>query len=250
MSIILNISDDFIKKVVSCINSAVTDDIIQDTRQANMNRSTMNSYSFRIWDLINRNVCNTFNGDPNVVVGFTKRGIWNFTPIFDKKTSMLFTLMREERFRAVKYDKRNREHYVYELARIFNVDLEPQQQSFFELDSNLEKTKGSVRRVCNDLLISTEMVKHHAIVLFSSHDGLLNSVRFCMINCNFEECETMSWNDYIGVSESIVVEQTTNDDHKQNNPTMGLSYTPKAKKKKQLNLDIVAKNDSDNAMAK
>ena len=82
------------------------------------------------------------------------------------------------------------------------------------------------------------MVKRHAIVLFSSQDGLLNSVRCCMINCNFEECETVTWNEYIGVAESVVVEQITNDNPKQNNPTMGLQYTPKAKKKKQLNIDI------------
>ena len=71
-----------------------------------------------------------------------------------------------------------------------------------------------------------------------------------MINCNFEECESVSWNEYIGVSESLVVEQTDDDDHKKNNPTMGLLYTPKAKKKKQLNLDIAAKSDSDISEAK
>lgn len=69
-------------------------------------------------------------------------------------------------------------------------------------------------------------------------------------NCNFEECESVSWNEYIGVSESLVVEQTENDDHKKNNPTMGLVYTPKAKKKKQLNLDIATKSESDIPEAK
>lgn len=45
-----NFSDDFIKSIVSSIHSAVTDDIIQDTRQADMERSGMNSYPSRIWD--------------------------------------------------------------------------------------------------------------------------------------------------------------------------------------------------------
>lgn len=66
-----------------------------------------------------------------------------------------------------------------------------------------------------------------------------------MINCNFEECENISWNEYIGVSESVIVEQTFNNEHKQNDPTMGLGFTPKARKKKKLNLDIAAKSDSD-----
>jgi hypothetical protein len=162
---------------------------------------------------------------------------------------MLVTIMREERFYEVKRDSKNHKHYIYELANMFNADLEFQQQTMFEPGPNEEKIKDSVKRICNDLLISTEIVQHYAMVLFSSHDELLNSIRCCMINCNFEECENVSWNEYIGVSESVVVEQTTNDDDKKKNPTMGLEYTPKAKKKKQLNHDIATKSDSDIAEA-
>ena len=250
MSFITNFSDEFIKSIVSSISSAVTDDIMQDTRQANMERSVMNSYPSRIWDLINRNVCTAFTYNPDVVVAFTKRGPWNLIAIFDKATGMLLTLMREERFFEIKRDSKNHKHYVYELANMFNADLEIQQQSFFAIDENKDKIKKSIERICNDLLISTEMVEHHAMVLFSSRDELLHSIRCCMINCNFEECESVSWNEYIGVSESLVVEQTDDDDHKKNNPAMGLLYTPKAKKKKQLNLDIAAKSDSDISEAK
>lgn len=249
MSFITNFSDDFIKSIVSSISSAVTDDIMQDTRQANMERNVMNSYPSRIWDLINRNVRTAFSYNTDVVVAFTKRGPWNLIAIFDKATGMLLTLMREERFCEVKRDSKKHKHYVYELANMFNADLEIQQQSFFAIDENTEKIKKSIERICNDLLISTEMVEHHAMVLFSSRDELLHSIRCCMVNCNFEECESVSWNEYIGVSESLVVEQT-DDDHKKNNPTMGLLYTPKAKKKKQLNLDIAAKSDSDISEAK
>lgn len=250
MSFITNFSDNFIRSIVSSISSAVTDDILQDTRQANMERRHMNSYPSRIWDLINRNVCNAFTYNSDVVVAFTKRGPWNLIAIFDKATGMLLTLMREERFYEVKRDPKSHRHYVYELANMFNADLEIQQQSLFTIDVNKDKIKKSVERICDDLLISTEMVQHHAMVLFSSQDELLHSIRCCMINCNFEECETVSWNEYIGVSESVVVEQTVNGDNKKNNPTMGLEYTPKAKKKKQLNLDVAIKSDSDISVAK
>lgn len=250
MSFITNFNDDFIRSIVASINSAVTDDIMQDTRHASMDRNVMNSYPSRIWDLINRNVCAAFTYFSDVIVEFTKRGPWNLLAIFDKSTGMLVTLMREERFYEVKRDSKNHKHYIYELANMFNADLEIQQQSMFEPDPNEEKIKESIKRICDDLLISTEMVQHHAIILFSSHDELMNSIRCCMINCNFEECETVSWNEYIGVSESVVVEQTTHDDNKSKNPTMGLDYTSKAKKKKQLNLDIATKSDIDIAEAK
>lgn len=245
MSFITNFSDGFIRNIVSSINSAVTDDIMQDTRQANMNRNSMNSYPSRIWDLINRNICNAFKHTPEVVVAYTKRGPWNLVVIFDKTTGMLLTLMREERFYEVKRNPKSHKHYVYELANMFNADLEIQQQSLLVSEENIEKIKKSVERICNDLLVSTDIIQHHAMVLFSARDELLHSVRCCMINCNFEECENISWNEYIGVSESVIVEQTFNNEHKQNDPTMGLGFTPKARKKKKLNLDIAAKSDSD-----
>lgn len=245
MLFITGFSDDFIRNIVSSINSAVTDDIMQDTRQANMNRNSMNSYPSRIWDLINRNVCNAFMYNPEVIVKYTKRGPWNLIVIFDKATGMLLTLMREERFYEVKRDSKNHKHYVYELAKMFNADLEIQQQSLLVSEENIEKIKKSVERICNDLLISTDIIQHHAMVLFSAQDELLHSVRCCMINCNFEECENIFWNEYIGVSESVIVEQTSNNEHKQNDPTMGLGFTPKARKKKLNLLDIAAKSDSD-----
>lgn len=250
MSLITNFSDDFIYSIVSSINSAVTDDILQDIRQADMKRSVMNSYPSRIWDLINRNVCASFKNNPNIIVAFTKRGPWNLIAIFDKTTGMLLTLMREERFCEVKRSPQSHKHYVYELANMFNADLEVQQQSLLEIDENEERIKKSVERICKNLLISADMVQHHAIVLFSSRDELLHSIRCCLINCNFEECETVSWNEYISVDESIVVEQTTIDDHKKNNPTMGLEYTSKAKKKKQIYFDISTKTFSDIPEAK
>lgn len=245
MSFITNFSDGFIRNIVSSINSAVTDDIMQDTRQANMNRNSMNSYPSRIWDLINRNICNAFKHTPEVVVAYTKRGPWNLVVIFDKTTGMLLTLMREERFYEVKRNPKSHKHYVYELANMFNADLEIQQQSLLVSEENIEKIKKSVERICNDLLVSTDIIQHHAMVLFSARDELLHSVRCCMINCNFEECENIFWNEYIGVSESVIVEQTSNNEHKQNDPTMGLGFTPKARKKKLNLLDIAAKSDSD-----
>lgn len=250
MSFSINFNDNFIKKIVSSINSAVTDDIMQDTRQVNLERNVMNSYPSRIWDLINRNVCTAFTYNPDVIVAYTKRGPWNLIAIFDKTTNTLLTLMREERFYEVKRDKKSHRHYIYELAKKFNIDLEIQQQSFLSLDENEDKIKKSVERICSDLLISTEMVTHHAMVLFSSRDELLLSIRCCMINCNFEECESVFWNEYIGVSESLVVEQTDSDEYKANNSAIGLAYTPKARKKKQLNLDITTKYNNDISEAK
>ena len=244
MSLITNFSDDFIRNIVSSVNLAVTDDIKQDTRQLRMERSKMNSYPSRIWDLINRNICVAFANNANVVVNFTNRGPWKLIAIFDKMTGMLITLMREERFCSIKKNTDYRKHYINQLASMFNADLDNVQQSFFVRNYDKDISKKTVEHICNDLFISTEMVQHHAVVLFSVNNELLHSMRCCMINKFFEEFESVSWNEYIKISESIVVEQVTNKDPKKNDPTLGLEYTQRAKRKKRLNHNISAMAES------
>lgn len=79
-----------------------------------------------------------------------------------------------------------------------------------------------------------ETVEHHAIVLFSAKNEILHSIRCVMINRNFDECESVSWNEYISVNESTVVEQVNKDDIIYNTPNRGLKYTDRAKRKQNL----------------
>lgn len=245
MSLLTFKDSEFPSKCVAAINSAVTDDILEDIRRQRLSRNKMNSTPSRIWDFINRNISETFAGDSNVVTGYTTRGPWKLVPIFDKKTGFLFTIMREERFYTVRKDPKNHSHYVYELAEGFNFELQPIQQTLISSDSTTDTLKSAIQRICDDLLISQNMVKKHALILFSSNDDMLLSVRCCMINKFFEECESVSWNEFIKVGESSVVDQIINLESKFNNPTHGLTLSERAKKRKKLNADISAKSNSD-----
>ncbi len=230
MEHINNLSLAFVQGLVNGIYDAVTDDIILDTRNANLDRQCMNSYPSRVWDLINRNILSSFKTNDSIVAHCTSRGPWKLIAIFDKISGLLFTIMREERFFCIKNDRKNAHHYIALLAQMFNIALPKGQQTLFDYESDENEVKKSVERICDDLFISPDMVKHHAIVLFSAKNEVLNSIRCIMINRNFEECESVSWNKFINVNESTIVPQIdTNDNQAYNSPNRGLKLTAKAK---------------------
>lgn len=226
-----DLDHNFSEKVVNAINRAVTDDIKKDIIDARLSKNDMNSYGSRIWDLINRNIYDAFNDDTNVVTGITTRGPWKLRPIFEKKSGFVFTIMREERFYSVRKDPQNYKHYIGELACGLNQDLECLQQTFLEKNYVEEKITATIEKISNDISLSTDMIKKHAIILFSSTEDLLVSVRCCMINPMFEECASISWNNFIKVHDSVVVDKISEIESKFNAPMHGLSLTNKAKEK-------------------
>ena len=222
-----------VSRLVKCIENAATDGVMQDMLMANLDRQTMNSLPTRSWDLINRDVKAELYSNPDVSVGFTRRNAWNVLAFFDKNTGVLFTLMRKERLKALSKSPTLRSHYVPQLSSSFNGDLPIYQQTLFNNECD-DFTKKSVERICHDLFISPEMVKNYAIILFSSDPDMFHSIDCVMVNRNFEICETIPLSGFVTAGESIVVEQV-DDDLKNNNSTLGLKYTEKARRKRGTN---------------
>jgi len=249
MTSLKEIDSKILENLVGAVNKAVTDDIKQDVNELRLSQHNMNSYPSRIWDLINRNIIETFSKNLFVITNFTKRGPWNLLPIFDKESGVLFTIMREERFSTIKKDPQRLKHYVGELARVLNVDMDEYQQTLFETNPINNKMQSSIQKIIQDLSLTREMVKNHALILFTARDGLLISIRCCIINSLFEECQTMSLNDFIKVCESVVVDKVSEPESKFNDPTHGLSLTNKAKKRKGLQPNLSEKTHDDEAKA-
>ena len=222
-----------VSRLVRCIEGAATDSVIQDMRLANLDRQTMNSLPTRSWDLINRDVKSELYSNSDVSVGFTRRNAWNMLAFFDKNTSVLFTLMRKERLKSLSKSPNLRTHYISQLACSFNGDLPIYQQTLFNNECD-DYTRTSVERICHDLFISPEMVKNYAIILFSSDPDMFHSIDCVMVNRNFEICETIPLSQFVAASESVVVEQV-DDGIKNNNSTLGLKYTEKARRKRGIN---------------
>ncbi|MCJ8173514.1 DUF5986 family protein [Clostridium botulinum] len=231
---LINKSPDFIKRIEKSLSNAIGDDIKIDIKINELD--TRNSVPNRIWDFINRNISKNFP-EEEYVAKPTKRGRWEMKPIFEKSTGILYTLMREERLSELKKEvtKRKSAHYVQALSEVLNKELTTcgEQLSLFEKQSYYaeEKIREIVHKIFNDLSIPDNIVKHHAIILFSSNNYELVSLKCCIVKSDLSIVAQSDWSNYIEASESTVAEVTVEPETSYMNPTSGLKLKQKAKDK-------------------
>ncbi|MGE5630241.1 MAG: DUF5986 family protein [Caulobacteraceae bacterium] len=226
-------TDNFISIITKCLCDAVGDDIREDIKSRRL--ITQNSTPSRIWDLINTNICERF-ARSDVIANPTKRGAWEFVPVFERSTGTIYSLMREQRFASLKKElpKRRNAHYIDAFVRSLNSDLlAPQGQiSLFTVSfCNEDYIKEIVQKVINDLSIPNELVERHAIILFQSFNNELSSLRCCIVDSNLDIVSEANWSNYIKASEGVIVDQITNKTSAYNDPTSGLKFKQKAKDK-------------------
>lgn len=250
IKILINKSPEFIKKIEKSISNAVGDDIILDKKINEFD--TGNGTPNRIWDFINRNIGKNLSKE-DYITGVTKRGRWEIKPIFEKETGILYTLMREERLIELKREvtKRNSLHYAQALADALNKDLIPcqeqlsifEQQNYYDQDQILQ----IVHKIFEDLSIPGGIVKHHALILFSSSNYELVSLRCCVVKSDLNVVAEADWNNFIQINESTIMEQVSSQESNYTNLTNGLKFKQKAKDKigqKKLN-SIKSKTEKD-----
>lgn len=190
------------RAIVKSIYDAVSDDIKMDI--INNGFDTNNGTPTRIWDFINRNIGLNLPST-EFIAKPTKRGRWELKPIYDKNDGILYTLMREERFEQLRREthKKANSHYVQALAYQLNQDIDYNdgQLTLFERELSFDevKIKDIVSRINNDLGISESVVKNHVLVLFSSKNNVLVSVRACVLKGDLSIVEEANWNKYIVV---------------------------------------------------
>lgn len=222
------------KGIIKSIQDAIGDDIILDRK--NNELDTHNGDPNRIWDFINRNLEKNLESE-DYIVRTTKRGRWEMKFIVDKRSGILYTLMREERFNSLKKEvpKRKTIHYIQAIADTFNTGLKAREQqlSLFKEQNyySEDAIKKIVDKVLTDLLTPKNIISNHVIVLFQGKSHELESVRCCIINGDLGIVEEESWNEYIEMHESVVMHEVKEANEQANNPTLGLRYKQKAKDK-------------------
>lgn len=225
-----------IEIVSDSISNAIGDDIKEDIKSQGL--ITHNSTPTRIWDHLDTNLCKKFNGF-DIVARPTKRGSWELVPIFERKTGFLYVLMRENRLKILRKEssKRKSPHYAEALARTLNRDLQARYYQVPLMEVNEEKFDNEdyirkvVLKIFEDLNIPNNIVKRHALILFNDVNGILLSLRCCIIDSNLNTVEEDNWNEYIKVNESTVADEVIDETSKFNDPTSGLKYKQKAKDK-------------------
>lgn len=229
----INVSPEFIKAIEKSLSSAIGDDIKVDRKINELD--TGNSTPTRIWDFINRNIGKNLSDD--YIARVTKRGQWEIKPIFEKSTGILYTLMREERFKELKREvaKRTSAHYIQALAEVLNKNIvNPHEQlKLFSVGKGFdeEEVNKVADKIFCDLQIPNNIVERHAIILFSSSSYELVSLRCCMIKSDLSIVVEENWSQYIEVHESVMTQFEVAVEPKQNNPSNGLKLKQKAKDK-------------------
>lgn len=233
--------------MIKCVSNAVGEDIIINSQGLKTQIGTPN----RIWDCINTNLGKYFDSR-DVIAEITKRGR-DLVPVFDRKTGMIHTLMREQRFEQLRKElpQRRRLHYIDAFSRSLNKDLRAQlvQRSLFSIRGhhifeNENQIKIIIEKMFKDLSIPGELVKKHGLILFNSQNNMLISIRCCVIDSDLNIVSQDDWSDRIKATESIFPEKVTEIASKYDNPTMNLKYTQKAinKKNQQPKPQIRSKN--------
>lgn len=236
-----NSENKLVKEIVSAINRAISEDVFDDYQRSGLDRQHSNSYNQLIWDHINDNLSHI--ADDHIIGDYTKRGFWNVYSMFDTQTGYIYSFMREKRFFQIANEHRKKHkkntHYITALAFECNPDLEPIQMSFFPIKPDKAETKAIVDSICNDLSIPFDIVKGHRVILFETKHGALSLVRCCTVDRTLEIHDSIDLTSYININESIIIEEIDDPATRINNPTLGLKLRDKAKKKKELNDNIV-----------
>ncbi len=228
----------FISKIVSCVQDAVEDDIKQDLRGL----VTTNSAPTRVWDFLNTHL---YNRMPAVscIANVTKRGSWEMVPVYEEKTGILFTCMRESRYEELHKNvhKRAKPNYLDCLIDVLNPDLVApvEQLSFFPFQfPDKESMRKVVQKILIDLQVEESVVKRHALVLFQSKGFELSSIRAVMIDKNMNIVCEEGWHTYISTNVSVVMDSSDEFSAPANNPGRGLKLSAKANERKKRNFGV------------
>lgn len=210
---LLTINPELVTGITKSISDAVGDDIKLDVKINELD--TNNGTPTRIWDYINRNLSRNLPHD-RYITKITKRGRWELKPIFDKEVGVLYTIMREERFAQLQNEVIDRDsaHYVQALSHELNSELEYQQKqlTLFNIEEanyfDEEQIQKILQKIYRDLGIPDGVVNNHVVILFSSKNYTLLSVRACVLKGDLSIVGEKEWNEFIDITESSIVETT------------------------------------------
>lgn len=170
--------------------------------------------------------------------------------VFDDITSTLYTFMKKERFYDVKRDKEKflDPHYIRKFAKIFNEKIEPPQISLFGDGDYVDNcySTDEVKKVLYDLGIESNDVEQYKIVLYETSGFEVINIEAIAIDFNMNiVIPSVSWNNYIEVKESTIMDTVDESKEPFNNPGYGIQLTEKSNMRKNKDNNLTELKDEE-----
>ena len=223
-----NIPSSVIQTIYKCLSEAVGEDYQE--AESHLNLETHISKPFLIWDLTYRNLINAFS-DGNVLYSTKKQGMWEIMLLYDKNSKLLFSFMKDTRFRTIRQSKRGKQPQYIRAVLTLNAKLQAKVKQQRMFDDNLEDTSEITLLLDNLCMNFTEQVlneaQHHALIVFSTSFGRITSLQANILDRNLDVVEERDWLDTTKPVMSNEVETTDKGNVANNQPIL----TDKAKRR-------------------
>lgn len=230
----IDIPTSLAQQIVSRMH-AVGDEMRMEARKNSY--TTHNHDKSKFWDVLNTRLCEAINS-PNCMSVVKRRGFWELVLNYYRPSGLIFTFMREQRFRTLQAEirKRGRMTYVDLLVRHLNRSLLASvgQTSILPVEfSDEAQLAERVQALLCDFQDEGVFVNHYIIILFDSDSSYeLRQVRAVLVDANLDIVEECSWTRFIPVMETSIVDKVTDVTAPSNNPSRGLSFKSKAFERK------------------
>lgn len=240
------ISTTIVQKIYQCLFQAVGEDYQE--AEAKLDLETHVSKPFIVWDLIYRNLIRNFSdsSDSNVLYATQKRGMWEVMLLFDKESKMLFSFMRDIRFKSIRKVKRWKQpEYIRALLTLNeNLQAENKQQCFFGDNTQQDnlQLKNTLNSLCENFsepIVSD--IDHHVLVVFSSNYGQITSLKAMVLDSDLDIVTEQDWLD---ISKPMISNEVLTVEKKDSQKKLPALKEKAIKRKKQKELVVLKIDES------
>lgn len=241
------ISVQVVQKIYQCLFQAIGEDYQE--AESHLELETHISQPFIIWDLINRNLIKSFSGS-NVLYSTKKRGMWEVLLLYDKKSKMLLSFMKDTRFKDIqKSSKRHKPQYIRALLLLNqSLQAEMKQQKLFyitEPECDNEQLKVLLDSLCANFMEPVvSKVKHHALIVFSSSYGQLTSLKAYILDSDLDVVADKDLLDVVKPIMSNEVDKVSKDDAKHKQPKLTEKANRRLKQKELVALKSLIESNN------
>ncbi len=225
-----NISQNVKQKIFECISQAIGED--RQAADAHLDLRTHVSGPFLNWDLIYRNLINSF-GDENVKYSATIRGIWTVLLLYDVKSGLLISFMRDTRLDDIKRSKVEKQPKYIRSLIVLNEELQApyKQHTLPGMETEPLQKESDLMKILDDLCANFDChVNHkqvrHALVCFTEKFGGLSSLKAYILDKDLDVVYEQDWLNTVRPVMSNTIETL---EHSPDGPA--LSLKPKATKR-------------------